>query len=448
MTCLRSLFLLLALFWLLLTPPAPAQRKSKPHAPTCGSWDLVFSPNPNGGPIFTAAAAVPGTIELWGVGYYVFNYWLPLIEHWDGTEWQIVASPIYQGANHYLYAVTAVAPNDAWAVGLYEPQGGGNRTLILHWDGISWSIVPSPSPATYSGLYAVAAASATDVWAVGYYFTEATQRTLIEHWDGKSWSILPSPNVGTSRNLLAAVTIVPNSQAVWAVGYYYRESDGNPSTLIQRWNGKIWSVVSSPDGSTRENYLTGVSAIDPNDAWAVGNYNTPTGLYLPLTEHWDGSTWQIVPSPSLSASLTALVSVSSISATDVWAVGAYFNENAALLTLAQHWDGMSWQVFSTPNPAGFDVGARNAFTSVATVPGMGVWGLGYYEVPFTSSQTLTAFYCPVGGPTPTPTPTATATPTPTATPSVTPSPTATPIATPTPRPYPKPRPRPTPRPRL
>src|SRR6266480_4539862 len=389
MTCLRSLFLLLALFWLLLTPPAPAQRKSKPHAPTCGSWDLVFSPNPNGGPIFTAAAAVPGTIELWGVGYYVFNYWLPLVEHWDGTEWQIVASPIYQGANHYLYAVTAVAPNDAWAVGLYEPQGGGNRTLILHWDGISWSIVPSPSPATYSGLYAVAAASATDVWAVGYYFTESTQRTLIEHWDGKSWSILPSPNVGTSRNLLAAVTIVPNSQAIWAVGYYYRVSDGNPSTLIQRWNG---------------------------------------------------STWQIVPSPSLSSSLTALVSVSSISATDVWAVGSYFNENAALLTLAQHWDGMSWQVFSTPNPAGFDVGARNAFTSVATVPGMGVWGLGYYEVPFTSSQTLTAFYCPVGGPTPTPTPTATATPTPTATPSVTPSPTATPIATPTPRPYPKPRP--------
>src|SRR5436190_4545178 len=110
---------------------------------------------------------------------------------------------------------------------------------------------------------------------------------------------------------------------------------------------------------------------------------------------------------------------------------------------------MSWQVFSTPNPAGFDVGARNAFTSVATVPGMGVWGLRYYEVPFTSSQTLTAFYCPVGGPTPTPTPTATATPTPTATPSVTPSPSpsATPIATPTPRPYPKARPRPTPRPR-
>jgi hypothetical protein len=444
------LFCVCAILSVPLTASAREQGSREPRAPTCGTWDLVFSPNPNGGPVFTAAAAVPGTIELWGVGYYVFNYWLPLIEHWDGTEWQVVASPNIQAANHYLYGVTAVAADDAWAVGLYEPQGGGNRTLILHWDGISWSIVPSPNPATYSGLYAVAAVSATDVWAVGYYFTEATQRTLVEHWDGKSWSIVPSPNVGASRNLLAAVTAVPNSQAAWAVGYYYRESDGNPSTLIQRWTGKTWSVVPSPDGSTRENYLNAVSSVGPNDAWAVGLYNTPNGLYLPLTEHWDGTSWNVVPSPSLSPSLTELVGVSSISATDVWAVGLYFNENAVQLTLAQHWDGISWQVFTTPNPAGFDVGARNAFTSVASVPGMGVWAVGYYEVPFTSSQTLTAFYCSAGGATPTPTPTvspsATPTPTPSPSPTATAIPSVTPTVTPAPRPTPRPRPTPYPRP--
>src|SRR5215216_76168 len=252
--------LLCALLCFLLTASVREQGAREPRTPTCGTWDLVFSPSPNGSPIFTAAAAVPGTIELWGVGYYLFNYRLPLIEHWDGTNWEVVASPNIQAANHYLYGVTAVAADDAWAVGLYEPQGGGTRTLILHWDGISWSIVPSPNPATYSGLYAVAAVSTTDVWAVGYYFTETTQRTLIEHWDGKSWSIVPSPNVGASRNLLGAVTVVPNSQAVWAVGYYYRESDGNPSTLIQRWNGTTWSLVPSPDGSTRENYLNAVSS--------------------------------------------------------------------------------------------------------------------------------------------------------------------------------------------
>ncbi|HEX4654025.1 MAG TPA: hypothetical protein VH227_07230 [Candidatus Udaeobacter sp.] len=139
---------------------------------------------------------------------------------------------------------------------------------------------------------------------------------------GSSWSIVASPKVG-STHLLQAVAVVPDSPAVWATGFYYRK-DGNPSTLVQRWDGSAWSVIASLDGSTRENYLTGVGTTGPNDAWAVGYYNNQNGLYLALTEHWDGSSWLIVPSPSLSSSLTALTAVSSISATDVWAVGTYF----------------------------------------------------------------------------------------------------------------------------
>ncbi len=403
MDYLRPLFFFFVSLSLLLAAPSPAQRKSKPHAPTCGTWDLVFSPNPNSGPVFSSVAAVPGTAELWAVGNYLFFYSLPLIEHWDGTAWEIVASPNIPNANHYVYGVTAVAPNNAWAVGRYEPQGGGSRTLVLHWDGISWSIISSPSPATYTGLYAVAAVSATDVWAVGYYYSQTGQQTLIEHWDGTAWSIVPSPNV-SPNNVLAAVTAVPNSQTAWAVGYYYRTTDGLPSTLIQRWDGTNWSVVPSPDGSAQgSNLLFGVSSAGPNDAWAVGTYQVQNTVFLPLTEHWDGTTWQIVPSPPLSSSYTELNSVFSLSATDVWAVGSYFNENAARLTLAQHWDGTSWQVFDTPDPAGTDSNeAINVFGSVANVPGVGVWAVGYYQRLGTPSQTLTAFYCPVGGPTPTP----------------------------------------------
>ena len=339
--------LLCALLCILITASAREQGVREPYGPTCGTWDLVFSPNPNGGPIFSAVTAVPGTVELWAVGNYLFNYSLTLTEHWDGTTWEIVASPNIPSANHYVYGVSAIAPNDVWAVGRYEPQGGGSRTLVLHWDGTSWSIVPSPNPATYNGLYAVAAVSASDVWAVGYYYSKSAQQTLIEHWDGTSWTIVPSPNVGARDNLLRAVSAVPNSQTAWATGYYYRTTDGLPSTLIQRWDGATWSVVASPDGSGQgSNLLFGVSSAGPKDAWAVGTYQVKNTVFLPLTEHWDGTTWQIVPSPSLSSSYTELNSVFVLSATDVWAVGSYFNDVAAQLTLAQHWDGTSWQVFA------------------------------------------------------------------------------------------------------
>jgi WD domain, G-beta repeat len=431
------------------TPVPTATLTPNPTPPSCsGSWELVDSVNPHDGPAFFGVTAVPGSVELWAVGNYVYAYSLTLIEHWDGNTWQIVTSPNYPTTYNYLYGVAAVSANDVWAVGSYA--GGTGRTLILHWDGISWSIVPSPSP-PYSALSAVTAVSANDVWAVGWYYTDTAQQTLIEHWDGTSWSVVPSPNVGDSDNLLRAIAVVPNSQTLWAVGYYYRQ-DGSPSTLVQRWDGSAWSVVPSPDGYFRDNYLFGVSSSGPDDAWAVGSYNNSTGNYVPLTEHWDGSSWQIVPSPILSSSVTELLSVSSISATNVWAVGTYDGPGAQL-TLAQHWDGNNWQVFDTPNPAGNNGGAINDFTSVATVPGVGVWAVGYYEVlqPVMPSQTLTAFYCPVGGPTPTPTPTpnATATPTPTATPTATPTPTPTltPRPSPTPRSSLPPRPRPTPPPR-
>jgi hypothetical protein len=441
----RPLALVCLLLSFVITLSAGPQGTRERQIGTCGTWDVVFSPSPNGSPTLSSVVAVPGTVELWSVGNYVFNYWLTLAEHWDGSTWEIVASPNIPNANHYVYGVTAVAPNDVWAVGRYDPQAGGSRTLVLHWDGTSWSIVPSPNPNTYNGLYAVAALSASDIWAVGYYFTENTQRTLIEHWNGTSWSIVPSPNIGTSRNLLVAVTAVANSQTAWAVGYYYR-TDGLPSTLIQRWDGVTWSVVPSPDGSGQgSNLLFGVSSAGANDAWAVGTYEVKNTVFLPLTEHWDGNTWQIVPSPPLSSSYTELNSVFSVSASDVWAVGSYFNDNAARLTLAQHWDGTTWQVFATPNPAGTDSNeAINVFGSVANTPGVGVWAVGYYQRLGTSAQTLTAFYCPVGGPTPTPSPTPTATATPTATviPSATPSATATPRGDPTPRSRPTPRPRP------
>src|SRR5204862_547524 len=98
----------------------------------------------------------------------------------------------------YLSGVAAVSANDIWAVG---------GSLIEHWDGSNWSVVPSPSPsAGYSNLYGVAAVSANDVWAVGSSGYDPFQ-TLTEHWNGRSWSVVPSPNPGiySQLNGVAAV---------------------------------------------------------------------------------------------------------------------------------------------------------------------------------------------------------------------------------------------------
>src|ERR1051326_3738059 len=42
--------------------------------------------------------------------------------------------------NHTLRGVAVLSPCNAWAVGNY---GGGGQALITHWDGASWTAVPS-----------------------------------------------------------------------------------------------------------------------------------------------------------------------------------------------------------------------------------------------------------------------------------------------------------------
>ena len=106
---------------------------------------------------------------------------------------------------------------------------------------------------------------------------------------------MPSPNVGALDNHLLGVAAISSSDA-WAVGYYFNGSIYQTMTL--RWNGSVWSVVSSPNAGTASNFVTGVTAISATDVWLVGYYLSPSFEYLTLTMHWDGDEWSIVSSPS------------------------------------------------------------------------------------------------------------------------------------------------------
>jgi hypothetical protein len=65
--------------------------------------------------------------------------------------------------------VTATSARNAWAVGYTDSNGGGAKTLILHWNGKKWKRVPvlSLEPADSDALTAVAATSDGNAWAVG-----------------------------------------------------------------------------------------------------------------------------------------------------------------------------------------------------------------------------------------------------------------------------------------
>src|SRR5262245_5783987 len=353
------------------TPTIVPTPTATPVPPCNGAWNVIPSPN---GPNYNLLAdvAVVSATDIWPVGTANFK---TLILHWDGAAWSIIPSPSPGSVYNYLNGVAAVATNDVWAVGYYDDE-----TLILHWDGAVWSVVSSPNPnPSFNVLSDVAAISATDAWAVGY----SSSATLTMHWDGAAWQIVSSPNPGTTNNFLYGVT-ARASNDVWAVGR--RASSGSyPGTLTMRWDGTRWNVVASPNqasasGQPVTNELHAVSSAAANDVWAVGTSGAQT-----LALHWNGSNWSVLSSPNVADRQNFLSGVVALATNDVWAVGyaqtvvtdptgEYEQYFPTILTL--HWNGASWTIVASPNPSPFDY---NILSGIAAAAPDDVWAVGYYQ---------------------------------------------------------------------
>jgi hypothetical protein len=301
-------------------------------------------------------------------------------------SWSIAESPQAKGAltKNFLGGATCVSPSDCWAVGFSAAElfSGLHQTLIEHWDGSSWHIVESPNtgPTLINNLFGATCNSSTDCWAVGGSVTPAGDavQTLIEHWDGTAWSIIPSPNPPNGIfNAFTGVTCTSASQC-WAVGYAYVGSAFQ--TLIEKWDGNSWTIVASPNGdSTHDNALNGVICNSTSDCWTVGGFATSSAVQT-LTEHWDGSSWSIVSSADMpGAPVSALFSVSCSSPSQCWAVGQYSvpvpigsGGNVVLQNLIERWNGSSWSIEpSAPFPL-----QNNFFDSVTCNSESDCWTVG------------------------------------------------------------------------
>ena len=148
--------------------------------------------------------------------------------------------------------------------------------------------------------------SASDCRAVGNYYTGTTYQTLIERWDGTSWAIVTAPNTSATReNDLYGVTCGSASEC-WVVGYYY-DDNFLPRTLIERWDGNSWAIVSSPNTSaTQNNFLQAVTCVSASECWAVGSYTTDNGVGQALVLRYTASpTPTPTPTPTATATATA-----------------------------------------------------------------------------------------------------------------------------------------------
>jgi hypothetical protein len=220
--------------------------------------------------------------DVWAIGSLVnlgTGLVSPLFEHWNGTAWTATTG---ESSNDFLFGASADATNDAWAVGFNVSDS--ITTSAMHWDGTNWKRVATPNVGEGTNkLNAVLALAPNDAWAVGFSTPVASPKhaatlTLIEHFDGTRWVVVPSPNVGPNSanqsNRLLGLT-ANSANDIWAFGSYFEaDGSGHQMTLLLHWDGISWTIASSPNpteaGLSSDLLWTGVVP-SPGNVWILGS---------------------------------------------------------------------------------------------------------------------------------------------------------------------------------
>ena len=237
------------------------------------------SPSPGAGLNFLTGIQGISPTDIWAVGTDSNadgSVEQGLILHWNGTSWLQTPSP-NPGTFTQLTGVHEISARDAWAVGTYSTDAG-TRTLTLHWDGTSWTQKPSPNPGpgATGELTGVTATSGSDVWAVGDFISDtpvSTVSTLVMHWDGTSWTQVASPDPFEDDNLSGVAASSAGSAVAVGTGQTAAKG-GKNVTLALRWDGTAWTQTPSIQVSAGD-FLAGVASISATEAWAVG-FSGPT----------------------------------------------------------------------------------------------------------------------------------------------------------------------------
>jgi len=328
---------------------------------------------------------------------------LTLAERWNGSVWRIQASPSpARSLGSGFTAVSCTAARACTAAGSFDSRGGP-LTLAGAWNGTSWRIHATPSPVGTAGgqFLAVSCASRRACIAVGTYSDSlGVGRTLAEQWNGTRWRLLATPDTAGAAYAELAGVSCSSASACTAVGTYFKAGHDQP--LAERWNGTRWQIQATPSPAVRGGYLSAVSCPSASSCTAVG---VKAGSDKMLAEHWDGRAWtvQVTPHPAGAGQLfgvsceaasscvavgssysevrngaawsfqptaglpagsqgISLYGLSCASATFCAAAGSYFSKNGGPLTLAESWNGTTWQVQHTPNPVRT---GRNGFSAVS-----------------------------------------------------------------------------------
>ncbi|MCB9855621.1 MAG: hypothetical protein H6818_08010 [Phycisphaerales bacterium] len=315
-----------------------------------------FEPSPNAGSFINTLTGVDATSpqNVWAVGSSsnsILDRLDTLVMRWDGTTWTIfnAPNPNTMLQTNQLYDVSTIGLNDAWAVGR-KTFGPNNEPFLIHWNGTNWAEDSSSADLPVSYATAVHMQASDDVWALGV-ITQGGQGypALVAHYDGSSWTPIAIDNMGFGGIQFEAVHGVA-SDDIWAGGF------NNPGlgifmSIASHWDGSEWNTMALPQAEFGCE-VHDIAMVATDDVWAVGQCMTTSIGDQPYAVHWDGSSWTAATLPVLPDGHGRLEGVAARASNDIWAAGTDGDADGNPRPLLMHYDGFSWQTVSAPATGG------------------------------------------------------------------------------------------------
>lgn len=327
---------------------------------SAGLWKIKETANPGeSGSRLYDVSCEPSTSVCTSVGKSTtLGADSPVALRWNGSSWSEQAPAKKSGATHTrLFGVDCPSETRCIGVGNYQSSEGPSVLSEL-WNESKWSVqtTPLPTESTSSEFVAVGCNSTANCTAVGSAVVGGVKTAIAERWTSPTWALstIPIPEGAKSSQLDGVDCLWSNFCA--AVGRY-TTSGGSIKSLVAFWNGMEWSLqsVTDPEKAVQTTLLDVACTPTPNRCTAVGGWKNSAGEQFPLAYRFNGvTTWTLQSTPSPAGSIASVLQeVSCASETSCTAAGSWVSGGGGSnMTLAEVWNGTSWSIQGTPNPAG------------------------------------------------------------------------------------------------
>jgi hypothetical protein len=146
-------------------------------------WTQVTLPAPAGGSWDLTGVSASSASDVWAVGYVNSADGLSshgIAEHFNGSTWSVTQLPDL--GSSYAFntpsAVDDIAPGNVWAAGISATSNQQTAPLVEHFNGTSWQVAAAPSSGSLVlSLAGLASTSTGQLWAVGSSSTAGSTAT-------------------------------------------------------------------------------------------------------------------------------------------------------------------------------------------------------------------------------------------------------------------------------